>query len=410
MKIGAIMLLLMLPGVLAISSTIEEGYHPAETAIFQIQGNILEPILDENVKFLRDGHIESVFDYGIEKMGDSYYVYAVMPYLDLNINESRNYKFVIEDIKTTELGKNVEIDFEQNFSVSGEIATYSITPGIVVSSDDFEINAVLNRDINEPIMVDFPFEREVILKPGQNKIYFNVEDVSGGFYETNVGNYIVPVSLIKEVVEPPPLFVFDPFEIDSVLLIDNKGDFGFKIIYTGEETLEDYAFDYDENIFTITPEPPEIFEPGNVYEFSLSLREENQEVNEYIYLRYGENEFGFPVYVSYTENQEDVVVNDNTVGESRFYCAELQGSRCGSGKICSGDTIGTIDFAECCIGECRVEEGASYAWVGYLIGMVLVAGLFFLGLRYLRNKRQKDVFKERIKKAEKGNGGVLPTF
>jgi len=396
----------MIPFAIAISTDMKVTYMPGETAIFTIQGNILEPIFNVDLKFLRDGHIEVPFDYDIKKINGKYYVYMVMPN-NIKENVSSDYTFLIKDLATTVNGQNQKIDFMQNFSVSGELIDYSITPGIVSSSDNFEIEVTLNGDLDKSIEVSLPFQREILLKPGKNTIRFDISDVSGGFYEISVGDYVLPVSIIKETKGQIFPFKFSPFEIESTILRGTDRAYPFDLIYTGEgNAIADFS--YNSQIFDITPAFPEFFEPGKLYEFSLNVKNPGKDIDEVIILDYGGDSFNFPVRILYTENESIIgtpYLDNNPNNKIEHFCSELKGNECSSSQICSGDVVSTKDIEKCCLATCSETSSTSYSWVGYLIGFVLLLILGFVGLRYFKSKKQGDVIKEKINK-----GKIVPVI
>lgn len=387
----------------AITIDMQESYQPGETAIFKIAGSILEPIFPEDVKFLRNGHVEVPFDYDIKRISEDYYLYFITPFLELGENESAVYALRIENVETTVNGQQQTIDFEQNFSVTGETAEYTIKPGFIISSDNFELQIDLNRDLSQQISVNFPEEREIILRPGKNNIKFDIEDISGGLYQVIAGSYTIPVYINKEIEELLPLIRFDPFEIDSRILIGNEARYYFSIRNTGEERIEDFSAAYDKDIIRIEPDFPDYFEPGEIYEFVLVAENGNSNINEIIKIEYGNESFEFPVRVEYTEDVEEVILPEgNGAIEVGYYCSELRGKQCSSGEICTGNLTISRDASNCCVGACAAgEQSSSFAWVGWVLGIILLGILGFVGLRYYKSKKEKDVFKEKITKAEK---------
>lgn len=404
-----LMVFILVPGAFGISSDMKEVYQPGETMIAQIYGEILEPILPEDVKFLRDSHIEVPFDYDLKKINGAYYIYAIMPLIQLEENESKEYSMLIEDVSTTVNGQQQEVDFEQIFKVSGAFADYTVNPGIIVSSDDFEIEITLNKDVSEVIQVDFPIDREIILRPGKNSIRFDVKDISGGLYEANIGTYKVPVYINKEIKDIPPLIAFDPFEIDSRIVTGVEAKYSFSIKNNGEERIEEFSVVYNKDIISISPDFPDYFEPGKLYEFEAVLIEESKEVEEFVIIQYGNESYQLPIRVEYIEEEEQIIIpNESGVIEVGYYCSELNGKKCSSSEICSGESVISRDVKECCLSACTAsKEGTELAWVGWALGVTLVLILGFVGWKYYKTNKKKDTFQNKIGKAEKK---ILPFF
>jgi hypothetical protein len=76
-------LMILLPLTSGLSSDLHTTYQPAETMLVELQGSILEEIPKENVFFLR-GHVQTVVEYDLKKLGNHYFLYAVAPLAENN--------------------------------------------------------------------------------------------------------------------------------------------------------------------------------------------------------------------------------------------------------------------------------------------------------------------------------------
>jgi hypothetical protein len=188
--IFAVVLMLSLQSAFAISSNLKDSYKPGETVISEIYGNILEPITKDNVEFRR-GHVLVPFEYGLEKLGEKYFLWFITP------ESGNNYTVIVKDITTTVSGDVKEIDYEKNFTTKGNLSDYSIKPGAIFTQDDFEISVSLNQDSDKSISVSFPVKRDVTLKPGQNTLQLSIANVSQtSLVNITIGKYIVPAYII----------------------------------------------------------------------------------------------------------------------------------------------------------------------------------------------------------------------
>lgn len=186
-----ILTLLMVNGVYAITTSLKDNYQSGETIIFSLSGNILEPIFPEQVEFKR-GHIKLPLEYDIKKLGENYYVWTNAPFAE----NGTNYTLLIKDIVSTVNGKTEKIDYEKNFSVSGNLIDYSIKPGIIFAKSDFDIAVQLNEDIEKSIEIGL-FNESRILNPGLNTVRFYLEDFSGAKLNIiKIGKYNVPAYVI----------------------------------------------------------------------------------------------------------------------------------------------------------------------------------------------------------------------
>lgn len=183
-----VLFILLIQPVVAISSDMKDSYLPGETIFVKISGNILEPIGAGNVEFKR-GHILVPFDYDLKKLGEDYYLWALAP------ETAVNYSMTVKDISTYVSGNVREIDYQKNFSVSGNLTDYSVKPGFILTDSDFEIKVQLNEDLDKVISTSFveEEEKEFVLKPGENTLKFSISNINQtGLYNLTVGKYEVP--------------------------------------------------------------------------------------------------------------------------------------------------------------------------------------------------------------------------
>jgi hypothetical protein len=188
--IFAIVLMLSMQSAFAISSTLKDSYKPGETVITEIYGNILEPITKDSIEFRR-GHVLVPFEYGLEKLGEKYFLWFITP------ESGNNYTAIVKDITTTVAGDVKKIDYEKNFTTKGNLSDYSINPGAIFTQDDFEISVNLNQDSDKSISVSFPVKKDFILKPGQNTLQFSITNQSKtSLVNITIGKYVVPAYII----------------------------------------------------------------------------------------------------------------------------------------------------------------------------------------------------------------------
>lgn len=172
--------------VSAISTTLNDSYSKGETIITEVSGNILEPIGAVNVEFRR-GHVIVPFDYDLKKLGETYYLWAITPQTEMN------YTLIIKNITTFVSGKVQKINYERNFSVSGNLSDYSIKPGFILTDKNFEVKVQLNEDNNKQIDVIFTGSTTFTLKPGENTIKFSITGIEeSGPYNISIGRYTLP--------------------------------------------------------------------------------------------------------------------------------------------------------------------------------------------------------------------------
>src|SRR3989344_5658701 len=181
---------LFLQGVYALSTDMKETYRPGETVISKIQGVVLSEI-NPSQMILKRNNLEVAFDYDIKRINGDYYFWFIVP------QNLANYRMIVEDVTTTSAGQTVTLDLVENFSVAGGLIDYSVKPGFIVTSSNFELTSVLYEDIDKEISVDFPSVRNLLLEPGVNEFDFSVMGVVGTQFVTiNFGQYALPAYII----------------------------------------------------------------------------------------------------------------------------------------------------------------------------------------------------------------------
>jgi len=398
--------LLFIPFTLAISTDMKPIYQPSETLIIEILGNILQPITPEDVE-LKRVNVQVPWEYDVKRVGERYFLWGILP------DEENNYTLIIKDVRTTVSGVPQNVDFSQDFSTFGELISYSIKPGFIITQDDqFEITTFLYGDFPEPISVNFPQEHEVILSPGENKLTFSTLSVEPGFSIIQVGIYPTPILILGEEQDNTqvdeiilPEFRFFPKTIESVILFDEAPFYPFSIINTGGESIEDLILEYDSEIFIIEPSLQEVIAAGETLNYTLTLKKQNEPIEETILLRSGDLLIEFPITVAYTENLEQAqtpYLEEDYLETQGYYCEELGGKACTAGEVCATDSVSSLDISSCCLGTCSTPtEESSFAWVGYLIAAVLLVVVVIILGRYIKTRKQRHPLEKTLTNLEK---------
>jgi len=380
--------LLIIPSVLAISTDLKPIYSPGETLIAEIAGNILQPINRENVELKRQ-NVQVPWEYDIKRIGDKYFLYGVLP------NAENNYTLHIRDITTTVNGIVTSLDFNQSFSTQGDSIAYSIKPGFAIIMGETEFRIFLNRDFPEPITINFPEDHGFTLQPGENTITFTNSGVEPGFVVIQIGIYSVPVFILAEdeqEIQSQSKLRFFPRNIESTILFDQSEIYPFSIINDGDSEIRGLEFQFDPQTFILEPLTIEFIGPGETLNFNLSLKNQNEPIDETIILQSEDFLIEFPVLVEYTENIEEVETayfDENYSEAQGYYCSELGGKSCTADELCSTSTVSSLDIQNCCLGTCSVSEtgGGSLAWIGWSIGTVILIILVIVGARYYKSKK-----------------------
>ncbi len=226
--LGFLFFIILINSAFAISTTIKESYLQGETVVSEIAGNILEPIIIDNVKFLKKWHIEAPFESDVKQIGEKYYIWFITP------KNETNYTLLIKNIATTISGVNKKIDYEKNFSVLNTISDYSISPGFISTDKNFSIKAILNEDYEKPININLIEKSNFTLKPGENTIKFLVSEINESkSLDLIIGKYTLPAYLKANVKN-----IAINLTINNKTILNLSGLLNFNMTNLSEEDRE----------------------------------------------------------------------------------------------------------------------------------------------------------------------------
>jgi len=392
---------MIIASVSAISADIKDSYERQETMLVKISGDIREPITFDDIE-LKRGHIDVPFEYDIKRIGSAYYLWG------LASSDANNYTLWIKDVATSVSGVTKKVDFSYNFTVSDVLTDYYIEPAVILSNEDFEIIAYNNLDVTKEITVDFPESREINLQPGENSIAFSISVISG-LQEINfsVGKYSVKAEIIgsgeeenvtneEEINFSETKIIFSPQKIMREVFSGEEESYPIKIINDGKD-IESISFEYNKNVFSISPELPKGLKSGEEFTFNLSMKT-SKDLSEELVLTADDSIFTLPVEATISEL---TVPEKNNTGNNLFYCDELAGRICEREEVCSGETMVGLDGL-CCQGSCEtMSSGSSISWIGYLVSAIALLVIIFIYYKYKKVKPEKNQLKKRISEAEK---------
>lgn len=417
-----VLIFILSASVSALTIELENSYSQKQTVIVQIQGNLQQQIQEEQVKLLK-GNSYVAIEHGLQSIDDERYLWFVTP------SSEGNYKLTIENIQAIENGESVLIDYEKNFTVGNETAEYYIQPGAVIALSDFFITAKNNRDYDVNINVDAPSAREVVLKPGETKINFDIDEFEGTQSTIlNIGIYGVPSKIFgKKITSGNPIEENETEGANGTQDVEVRGnytfEFGSPVIRTKvldssvgkrikfqirnirESDLPTLRFALNDEYFLID-EQSYYAEDNETAEFELVVKKIPEGVfREAVSARIGEYQKYFLIILEKTdkaENESEVEYVPEEEGNSFYYCAELGGKFCGVEQSCSEDEVDSLD-GMCCLAECNSgSSGGIGSWIGYLIAAIILVVIAIVFLKYKKvNENKESAIKERFISAEK---------
>lgn len=406
--LSAVFLTLSLSCVFALSSNLKESYAPGETIIIEVRGDISGEVEKNNVE-LRRGHVPIPFEFDFKKLGEHYYLWGIAP------QEKHNYSLVIQEIQTR-MGGNLEsVDFVQNFSVQGNVTEYTLKPGFLLGEGEFFVDVYLNADDEQTIQVDFPSERNILLKPGKNTVAFSVENTMKGLQKIRIGAYTLyanfpqEISANRSIEEDLPALRIEPQAIVSTILADERPMYPFKIVNYGRTRTENISVEWNQDLLSLSPSPPFTLDADSELNvnvsFARALSAEIQKagVQEKIIVKAKGTVMELPLVIRFTDNENETKT-PYLEGEVSYYCSELKGIICSAEEQCEGKTETSIDGA-CCIGKCSVPPKKwNSSWIGYVLGLAVLIILVVIYKKYRRTKGENPLGK-RVAAAERKIAG-----
>ena len=175
-------------------------YRPGETLIAEIPYTFIDPLSINQIAFYSgNDFIPMVSDLG--KIGDTYYLYAVLP------KTQKNYTLIISNAHYyDENGEQIQ-DLTKEFSVKGTVIPFSVNPGFIIAGSDF--NVKINANSNLVVQSKFldSVQSTQVYTGTSSKVYFSTASIYGQVI-TNITfsasgvSYSVP-ALISVYNTPP---------------------------------------------------------------------------------------------------------------------------------------------------------------------------------------------------------------
>jgi len=431
-----IFILLLLPLTSAVEFDMKTNFSQGETLMARISGNFIEPILKENIFFYRD-HVRIPMDFDVTEIQDEFYIYAQT--LEKLAND---YSIVIKDVKYMQGSQISEEDIVKNFSITGEIADFSISPGSISTKEDFfievqnlqdyKITIQVKTNITENETAIISFEDEITLKSGEiKKINFKVSDISESKFtkiELSSENlaYQIPVYIFAigiESIKTQKSFKFEPSEL-NISLSTNFSTIRIIYLYnTGNEALENISL-----LISNSLKPYVSLSLEKIDELEANS---NKKIEVFISSDYMEEIIEGQITAQtsdeiYTHSElllnfikDYIPTEEENITSSTKTCAELGGEICNStkneecrcikdpnNKTCEGKATYAKDDV-CCLGICKEIKKSS---VGEIIGWGIVVLMILLLIWFYKKKYRRARKPIDLLKIARGKKSKFPDF
>jgi len=382
--------------VSALTFEIKESYAPKENMLGEIVGNIIDPIEKSQIEFRR-GDVRVPLNGDIGKLGEREYLWAIAPEIE------NNYTLYIRNITTNVAGVVKKVDLIRNFTVKGNLTSYNVEPGFIVTNKNFSINIFLYEDMKKNINVSIAGDK--LLEPGENSIDFNIDNFIGeSLIDIVVGNYNMPAYIIGKKNETPIvvsnlMLSISPLTIQRVVSINDRPVYSIELKNTGNTTLEDIEVVYNNKTFKVYPQEISSLKVNKSVFVNVSIIG-NESISDSIYFTNDYLNVAFPIRINFTNSNISSTVNSS--GKTNYYCSELNGVICSADEVCSQEVVVSLD-GYCCKGKCQVQNNtSSSAWIGYLLGILVLAGLGYIVFKYKKKTPGvQSIFNRKVAEAQK---------
>ena len=357
----------------------------------KVSGNFIESILKENI-FLYRGHIRVPLELEIAEINDDFYIYA-----QLLGKAPNNYSIKIENVKYMRLGQVIEEDLVKNFSITQDIADFSIEPGFVITNEDFSIEVQNLQEYDIIIEVKDP-ETSVDLREGETEeINFNIEDITE-IIELSTENlkYEIPVSVFSiEEEEKEKSFRFEPSTLNiSISTNSNKT----QIIYLyndGEFDLENITLFISDSLkpyLSVSEEEVNELDENESIKLTITLFSDEEKSLEGQITAEADSLYAYSaVFLNFIKDYQPLPGEEEDPQDPAVLqtCSEMNGTICDSDEVCDGETEHARD-GNCCLGEClEIEDDDGWKITGWLIIIAVIIFLYWFFKKKYRGARRK---------------------
>lgn len=419
-----LLLLVSFSSVSAASIEMPSEIDRGETVIAKLSGNFLSNVAEENV-FLYREHIRVPFEVSVDKLDGIYYIY-----FQTTKESAGNYSLRIKDIEYYKtLGETTKEDLMQNFSISEEIADFSVEPGFLITNEETYVLNIQNlQDTDLTIGVgeilsieegkdegESLFDRlfgssdtnetgsneaegtpiysqgSVTLLAGETKsLEFSNEGISQTLKKASIStsrtSYEVPVFVqgnFSSELDSAEL-KFNILEVIMPLYKNSSEKVVANLTNIGNAISEDVSIMVSSEIspfVEVSFNQIDSLNPSETLQLELVFSSneiiEDQIIGEIFAEDSEGNEDSIEIQINFLEEGDEEPEISKDEPFSRKTCEDLGGGKCEDGTVCSQNLTQAEDTLQCCLGECEKEETSSS---GKIIGWTIIIAIVILFL------------------------------
>ncbi len=368
----------------------KDNYYPQETLQAEFTGTFVTFSLDDNIRIYKQGvpRLNPV-DSGLTKRDDVYYFYAVLP------NKEGNYSLVIENTEYISDGEIKKDRIVKDFTIKKSNNTYlSINPGFVVTLSDFSIkikSPYKNKKITTTIQSSNQTQSINLIESEERTIYFSIPNMSEGRTNLIIGDYIIPLFVLKTTLAPgSENLVFYPTELKGTVTSGENYFFKIALQNQGDINITNIMFSNTLNA-NISPQTIDLLKKGETKAIDVSIPVSDKTTNNLtgeITAQYGNKTKNLLVFFDITTNKTEINLSGTTITPG-LHCAG-RGKICIYPERCTKDTTESLE-GPCCLGDCKTpQKPADYNWI---FGLVLLAVLGIVAYFVIKKARSKQKIK-----------------
>ena len=422
----ALLIFLFFPLVSAVEFSVKENFSQGETFTARISGNFYRPISAGDITFFK-GHTRISMISSVQKIDGDFYISA-----QLFGKTPDNYSVVISDAQYYSGPELIKSDLSKNFTITPDSADFTITPGFILTGDDFFIQVqnlkdaqitIKSKIINQSsssgsgTFFDSLFgigsssanenTTQTIVKSGEiKKINFqknNFSPLSLQTLELSSNNtfYNIPVYLTSNdsvsgngtTTSGKEIIQFESPELNISMPLNSKTTRSIYLANLGDSNLDEIEISLSDSL------KPYVVLPSD----NLSLNKNSSKKIDFQFFS-GSNELEVEGQIkAKTQNDFYAYIPVNLVFAKNFsassdgdltipLCSELNGIICSQGESCAGDSEVARDGV-CCLAACEKPAGVKLSWqiAGWIIAGIIVLVLILLLFKYQNVKNIPDL-------------------
>lgn len=383
----------------AMQLVVDNNYHPGQTMIAELKGNVISPITRNDVNFYSGRDILSL-DYGIERIDGKYFIYASLPL------EQGDYEVIISNVEHFEQGSERVSNVSANLSVNGSVADFSVSPGVIVTNKDFSLTV---KNLGDDLSLTSSFNnKQLVNNIGYGKVKqlsFSTGSITNsGLYTLTLSSsgttYSVPVYVISSSSNVSPSnnitkpFSIGPRDINLQIIKGVTRYVNLTIQNLDKELIDKVTISYSKDLssiisfdsllienltgFSVRNIPLKIVTPNRVDTFEGLITFFTENFSDSI-----------KVFISSVNNlNSSATPKDNLTTGNLNSCVSMGGVLCFSDEICIGDYTNSIEGL-CCLSQCSPNGKASGGGSASTIIIIIIV-LVLLVVGYLFYKKYKE--------------------